>query len=81
MAIIPKSLRKNDPQNRIGLHPRENLKHFWLGPDLTANVDLVEAVRFANGAAAVFVSTPADQKKAVTLDRVTHLPSEYRLIT
>ena len=36
-----------------------------------SGVPLVQAVRFANAAAALFVSTPADQKKAVTSDQVT----------
>jgi ribokinase len=39
-------------------------------------VPLAEAVRFANAAAALFVSTPADQKKAVTSDQVTRFLSE-----
>jgi ribokinase len=37
---------------------------------------VAEAVRFANAAAAIFVSTPADQKKLVTSDRVTRFLSE-----
>jgi ribokinase len=39
---------------------------------------VAEAVRFANAAAALFVSTPADQKKLVTSDRVTRFLSERR---
>jgi ribokinase len=39
---------------------------------------VVEAVRFANAAAALFVSTPADQKQLVTPDRVTRFLSERR---
>jgi sugar/nucleoside kinase (ribokinase family) len=39
---------------------------------------LREAVRFANAAAALFVSTPADRKKAVTLEQVTRFLSAYR---
>jgi ribokinase len=41
-------------------------------------VSVVEAVRFANAAAALFVSTPADQKKAVTSDQVIRFLSERR---
>ena len=41
-------------------------------------VPVAEAVRFANAAAALFVSTPADQKQLVTSDRVTRFLSERR---
>jgi ribokinase len=37
---------------------------------------LLEAARFANAAASLFVSTPADQKKLVTFDRVAQFLSE-----
>ena len=37
---------------------------------------LLEATRFANAAASLFVSTPADQKKSVTFDRVAQFLSE-----
>lgn len=37
---------------------------------------LAEAVHFANAAAALFVSTPADQKKVATSDQVTRFLSE-----
>jgi ribokinase len=40
------------------------------------NAPVVEAVRFANAAAALFVSTPADQKKTVTSDRVSRFLAE-----
>jgi ribokinase len=43
-----------------------------------SGVPVAEAVRFANAAAALFVSTPADQKKAVTLHQVTRFLSECR---
>ena len=43
-----------------------------------SGVSVAEAVRFANAAAALFVSTPADQKKAVTSDQVTRFLSECR---
>jgi ribokinase len=43
-----------------------------------SGVSVVEAVRFANAAAALFVSTPADQKKTVTSDQVTRFLSEHR---
>jgi ribokinase len=36
-----------------------------------SGVPVPEAVHFANAAAALFVSTPADQKKVVTSDQVT----------
>jgi ribokinase len=41
-----------------------------------SGMPLVEAVQFANAAAALFVSTPADQKKAVTSDQVIRFLSE-----
>ena len=37
---------------------------------------LLEATRFANAAASLFVSTPADQKKSVTFDRVVRFLAE-----
>jgi len=43
-----------------------------------SGVPVAEAVRFANAAAALFVSTPADQKKAVTSDQVIRFLSERR---
>ena len=43
-----------------------------------SGVSVVEAVRFANAVAALFVSTPADQKKTVTSDKVTRFLSERR---
>lgn len=43
-----------------------------------AGVPVAVAARFANAAAALFVSTPADQKHAVTPDRVTKFLSECR---
>ena len=39
---------------------------------------VAEAVRFANAAAALFVSTPAGQKKLVTSGQVTRFLSERR---
>ena len=43
-----------------------------------SGASVVEAVRFANAAAALFVSTPADHKKTVTSDQVTRFLSERR---
>jgi ribokinase len=43
-----------------------------------SGVSIVEAVSFANAAAALFVSRPADQKKTVTSDQVTRFLSERR---
>jgi ribokinase len=43
-----------------------------------SGMPLAEAVRFANAAAALFVSTPADQKKVVTSDHVIRFLSERR---
>src|ERR1700730_5586185 len=43
-----------------------------------SGASVVEAVRFANAAAALFVSTPADQKKTVTSDQVFRFLSEHR---
>jgi ribokinase len=42
-----------------------------------SGASVVEAVCFAN-AAALFVSTPVDQKKTVTSDQVTRFLSERR---
>jgi ribokinase len=47
-----------------------------LAARLASGVSVAEAVRFANAAAALFVSTPADQKKCVNLDRVLRFLSE-----
>jgi ribokinase len=47
-----------------------------LAARLASGVSVAEAVRFANAAAALFVSTPADQKKTVTPDRVMQFLSE-----
>src|SRR5580700_331399 len=49
-----------------------------LAAHLGSGVSVAEAVRFANAAAALFVSTPADQKKTVTSDHVTRFLSERR---
>jgi len=43
---------------------------------LASGVSVGEAVRFANAAAALFVSMPVDQKKTVTTDRVIRFLSE-----
>jgi ribokinase len=43
-----------------------------------SGVSVVEAVRFANAAAALFVSRPSDQKKTVTSDQVTRFLAERR---
>ena len=47
-----------------------------LAARLASGVSVAEAVRFANAAAALFVSTPTAQKKTVTLDRVLRFLSE-----
>jgi ribokinase len=47
-----------------------------LAARLASGVSVSEAVRFANAAAALFVSMPADQKKTVTSDRVIRFLSE-----
>jgi ribokinase len=47
-----------------------------LAARLASGVSVTEAVRFANAAAALFVSMPADQKKTVTSDRVIRFLSE-----
>jgi sugar/nucleoside kinase (ribokinase family) len=41
----------------------------------------LEATRFANAAAALFVSTPADQKKSVTCEGVARFIAEHRYPT
>ena len=46
-----------------------------LAARLVDGASLGEATRFANAAAAVFVSTPADQKKSVTFGRVSNFLS------
>jgi ribokinase len=43
---------------------------------LVEGASLFEATRFANAAASLFVSTPSDQKKSVTFDRVARFLSE-----
>ncbi len=47
-----------------------------LAARLVEGSSLLEATRFANAAASLFVSTPADQKKSVTFDRVARFLSE-----
>jgi ribokinase len=47
-----------------------------LAARLVDGSSLLEATRFANAAASLFVSTPADQKKSVTFDRVARFLSE-----
>jgi ribokinase len=47
-----------------------------LAARLANGVSVTDAVRFANAAAALFVSMPADQKKTVTSDRVIRFLSE-----
>jgi sugar/nucleoside kinase (ribokinase family) len=47
-----------------------------LAARLVDGASLAEATRFANAAAALFVSTPAEQKQSVTVDRVTQFLSE-----
>jgi ribokinase len=47
-----------------------------LAARLAGGVSVGEAVRFANAAAALFVSTPIDQKKTVTSDRVLRFLAE-----
>ena len=47
-----------------------------LAAQLVQGASLLEATRFANAAASLFVSTPADQKKSVTFDRVARFLSE-----
>jgi len=43
-----------------------------------SGIPLAEAVRFANAAAALFVSTPVHQKNTLTSEQVTRFLSEYR---
>ena len=45
---------------------------------LVKGASLLEATRFANAAASLFVSTPADQKKSVTFDRVARFLSDRK---
>jgi ribokinase len=52
-----------------------------LAARLASGVSVAEATRFANAAAALFVSTPADQKKTVTSDRVIRFLSERHRTT
>ena len=47
-----------------------------LAARLVDGSSLFQATRFANAAASLFVSTPADQKKSVTFDRVARFLSE-----
>jgi ribokinase len=49
-----------------------------LAARLASGASVVEAVRFANAAAALFVSTPAGQKSAVTSDQVNRFLSQRR---
>ena len=49
-----------------------------LAAQLAQSASLLEATRFANAAASLFVSTPADQKKSVTFDRVMRFLSDQK---
>jgi ribokinase len=49
-----------------------------LAAQLVQGASLLEATRFANAAASLFVSTPADQKKSVTFDRVARFLSDRK---
>ncbi len=49
-----------------------------LAAQLAQGASLSEATRFANAAASLFVSTPTDQKKSVTFDRVTRFLSDRK---
>lgn len=49
-----------------------------LSARLASDIPLKEAVQFANAAAALFVSTPLEQKRTITSDDVTHLLSSSR---
>ena len=49
-----------------------------LAARLASGVPVAEALHFANAAAALFVSTPADQKRLVTADLVTRFLAERR---
>ena len=49
-----------------------------LSARLASDTPLKEAVQFANAAAALFVSTPLEQKRTITSDDVTHLLSRSR---
>jgi ribokinase len=64
------------PVNLVDTHGAGDAFIGALAARWASGVSIVEAVRFANAAAALFVSTPADQKKTVTLDKVTRFLSE-----
>jgi ribokinase len=64
------------PVNLVDTHGAGDAFIGALAARLASGVSIVEAVRFANAAAALFVSTPADQKKTVTLDKVNRFLSE-----
>jgi ribokinase len=49
-----------------------------LSARLASDTSLKEAVQFANAAAALFVSTPLEQKRTISSDDVTHLLSRSR---
>jgi ribokinase len=62
-----------DAAHRVNLVDTHGAGDAFIGALAARLVDgssLIEATRFANAAAALFVSTPADQKKSVTFDRV-----------
>lgn len=62
--------------NLVGTHGAGDAFIGALAARLVDGASLPEATRFANAAAALFVSTPAEQKQSVTVDRVTQFLSE-----
>jgi ribokinase len=64
------------PVKLVDTHGAGDLFIGALAARWASGVPVAEAVHFANGAAALFVSTAADQKKAVTSDQVARFLSE-----
>ncbi|HEY0792124.1 MAG TPA: ribokinase [Chthoniobacterales bacterium] len=64
------------PVNLVDTHGAGDAFIGALAARWAGGVPVTEAVRFANAAAALFVSTPTDQKKTVTSAQVTRFLSE-----
>jgi ribokinase len=65
------------PVKLVDTHGAGDLFIGALAARWASGMPVAQAIQFANAAAALFVSTPADQKKAVTSDQVTRFLSEF----
>jgi len=70
-----------EPAHRVNLLDTHGAGDAFVGAvssRLASDTPLKQAVQFANAAAALFVSTPLEQKRTISSDDVTHLLSRSR---